>query len=117
MQPEILILDDPATEAAARLAAASGHVVLTGGSTPRGAYELAAERRPDWTDTELWFTDERAVAPDHEFSNYGMVKAALWTGSRPASCTACRASSAHTPAPPSTRGSTSRPAARASTWC
>ncbi|HEY6781327.1 MAG TPA: 6-phosphogluconolactonase [Thermoleophilaceae bacterium] len=77
MQPELQILDDPATEAAARLVAANGHVVLTGGSTPRGAYELAAERRPDWTDTELWFTDERAVGPEHEFSNYGMVKAAL----------------------------------------
>jgi 6-phosphogluconolactonase len=71
------ILDDPATEAAERLVAARGHVVLTGGSTPRGAYERAAERRSDWTDAELWFTDERAVAPDHEFSNYGMVKAAL----------------------------------------
>jgi 6-phosphogluconolactonase len=75
--PEIRILDDPATEAAARLADATGQVVLTGGSTPRSAYELAAERRPDWTDAELWFTDERCVAPDHEFSNYGMVKAAL----------------------------------------
>ncbi len=77
MQPEIRILDDPATEAAARLVEATGQVVLTGGSTPRGAYELAAQRRPDWTDAELWFTDERCVAPDHEFSNYGMVKAAL----------------------------------------
>ncbi len=77
MQPAFHILDDPATEAAARLVEARGHVVLTGGSTPRGAYELAAERRSDWTDAELWFTDERAVPPEHEFSNYGMVKAAL----------------------------------------
>jgi 6-phosphogluconolactonase len=77
VQPEIRILDDPATEAAARLVGATGQVVLTGGSTPRSAYQLAAERRPDWTDAELWFSDERCVAPDHEFSNYGMVKAAL----------------------------------------
>jgi 6-phosphogluconolactonase len=77
VQPEIRILEDPASEAAARLVAATGHVVLTGGSTPRGAYGLAAQQRPDWSDAELWFTDERAVAPNHEFSNYGMVKAAL----------------------------------------
>jgi 6-phosphogluconolactonase len=77
VQPELRILDDPASEAAARLREAAGHVVLTGGSTPRGAYELAAQLRPDWSDTEIWFTDERAVAPDHEFSNYGMVKTAL----------------------------------------
>ena len=77
MQPDIRILDDPATEAAARLAEATGHVVLTGGSTPKGAYERLAELRPDWSGTHIWFTDERAVAPDHEFSNYAMIKGAL----------------------------------------
>jgi 6-phosphogluconolactonase len=77
VQPDIRVLDDPATEAAARLVAASGHVMLTGGSTPKNAYQLAAEQRPDWSGTQIWFTDERAVPPDHEFSNFGMVEAAL----------------------------------------
>lgn len=77
MRPEIRILDDPATEAAAKLASATGHVVLTGGSTPRGAYERVAELRPDWSGVDIWLTDDRAVPPDHEFSNYAMIKTSL----------------------------------------
>lgn len=83
MTVEIVVVEDP--EAAARLAAerlaaaagAGGHVVLTGGSTPRRAYELAAELQPDWSGVELWWSDERCVPPDDERSNYGMAKAAL----------------------------------------
>lgn len=71
------ISDDPAGAAVELLAAASGHVVLTGGSTPRAAYERVAERRRDWSGVEIWFTDERCVAPDHEQSNYGMVERSL----------------------------------------
>ncbi|MFL5780401.1 MAG: 6-phosphogluconolactonase [Thermoleophilaceae bacterium] len=77
---EKLVLDDPAEECARRLvaAAASGaHVALTGGSTPRRAYELAAEMDVDWAGATLWFGDERCVPPDDERSNYGMAKAAL----------------------------------------
>jgi 6-phosphogluconolactonase len=77
MQPDIRILDDPATEAAARLATVTGHVVLTGGSTPKGAYEQVAAARPDWSGVDVWFTDERAVPPGDEFSNYKMIDAAL----------------------------------------
>jgi 6-phosphogluconolactonase len=54
-----------------------GHVVLTGGTTPERAYELAAERNPDWSRTELWWGDERCVPPDDDRSNYGMAKRAL----------------------------------------
>jgi 6-phosphogluconolactonase len=72
------VLDDPA-EAVAELlagaAAAGGHVVLTGGSSPRRAYELAAGRG-GWRAT-VWFSDERCVAPDHEWSNYKMADEAL----------------------------------------
>jgi 6-phosphogluconolactonase len=72
-------------EEAARLVAerlvgqahAGGSIVLTGGSTPRRAYELAAELEPDWSRVELWWGDERCVPPDDERSNYGMAKAAL----------------------------------------
>ena len=57
--------------------AAQGNVVLTGGTSPERAYELAAERRPDWSGAEVWWGDERCVPPDHEWSNYAMAKRAL----------------------------------------
>lgn len=75
--PEVQVTDDPAGAAAERLAVASGQVALTGGSTPRAAYERVAEQRPDWSGVNIWFTDERCVPPDHEHSNYGMTKAVL----------------------------------------
>jgi 6-phosphogluconolactonase len=59
------------------LAEANGHVVLTGGTTPGRAYELAAKLRPDWSSAELWWGDERCVPPEHEWSNYGMAKRTL----------------------------------------
>jgi 6-phosphogluconolactonase len=74
---DIRVLDDPAREAAELLAAAEGHVALTGGSTPRAAYTQAAELRHDWTGVDFWFTDERCVPPDHEHSNFGMAERAL----------------------------------------
>jgi 6-phosphogluconolactonase len=77
---EICIDDDPAAVVAGMLASSArdgGHVVLTGGSTPAIAYELAAKRQPDWSRTELWWGDERCVAPDDERSNYGMAKRTL----------------------------------------
>jgi 6-phosphogluconolactonase len=64
-------------ERLAEQAHAGGSIVLTGGSTPRRAYELAAELEPDWSRAELWWGDERCVPPDDERSNYGMAKAAL----------------------------------------
>ena len=77
---EILVADNPAAEVAGRLAEAArtgGHVVLTGGSSPRAAYELAAGLEQDWTAGEVWWGDERCVPPEDERSNYGMVKHAL----------------------------------------
>jgi 6-phosphogluconolactonase len=61
----------------AEQARAGGSVVLTGGSTPRVAYQLAAELEPDWSRVELWWADERCVPPDDQASNYGMAKRAL----------------------------------------
>ena len=51
--------------------------MLTGGSTPGRAYELASELRRDWSTVELWWGDERAVPPEHEWSNYGLAKRSL----------------------------------------
>jgi len=61
----------------AKQAREGGSIVLTGGSTPRRAYELAAELEPDWSRVELWWGDERCVPPDDERSNFAMAKAAL----------------------------------------
>jgi 6-phosphogluconolactonase len=78
-RPDFRILDDPAGEACALLVEAAGHVVITGGSTPRGAYERAAEQRADWGGVDVWFTDERCVPPDHEHSNYRMAERAWFS--------------------------------------
>jgi 6-phosphogluconolactonase len=80
---EIIVAED--AEAAARLVAerladqalAGGDIALTGGSTPRRAYELAAELEPNWSRASFWWGDERCVPPDDERSNYGMARAAL----------------------------------------
>jgi 6-phosphogluconolactonase len=80
---ELVIVEDDKEVAAvvaerlARAAREGGHVVLTGGSTPKRAYEEAARRAPDWQNVELWWGDERCVPPDHEHSNFGMAKRAL----------------------------------------
>ena len=59
------------------LVAGSGHLCITGGSTPRVAYERAAAARSDWSGVDFWFTDERCVPPDHEHSNFRMADEAL----------------------------------------
>lgn len=82
---EIEVLDDPARACAAMLvgaAAAGDDIVLTGGSTPRAAYEeMAAAIRAvdiDISDARFWFGDERCVPPDDERSNYLMAARALF---------------------------------------
>jgi 6-phosphogluconolactonase len=77
---ETRISEDPVGEAASLLAAAAGsgaHIALSGGSTPRAAYERAAGIDTGWEDATLWLGDERCVPPDHEHSNYRMAKEAL----------------------------------------
>ena len=51
--------------------------MLTGGSTPRDAYAIAAEQDADWSDATVWFSDERCVPPDDADSNFGMADRAL----------------------------------------
>jgi 6-phosphogluconolactonase len=78
--PTFEIVDDPAERCAERLgdaARAGGHIALTGGSTPKLAYERLAAMDVDWPGVSLWWGDERCVPPDDERSNYGMAKAAL----------------------------------------
>jgi len=77
---ELVIVEDVAGAAAERIAAqvrAGGHIALSGGSTPKAAHQKVAAMGLDWSHTQLWFGDERAVAPDHEHSNYRMAKESL----------------------------------------
>lgn len=74
------VSDDPAAACAKLLvdtAAAGGQIVLTGGSTPRVAYEQAATQPDAWEHATLWFGDERCVPPSDERSNYRMADDAL----------------------------------------
>ncbi len=81
MSIEIQVVDDPAQVCADALTAAvetGEHVVLTGGSTPKHAYELTAAQNPQaWQGARLWLTDDRCVAPDDDLSNFKMVKESL----------------------------------------
>jgi 6-phosphogluconolactonase len=49
-------------------------LVLTGGGTPGRAYQLAAEREPDWSAATLWWGDERCVPPEDERSNFRLAR-------------------------------------------
>jgi 6-phosphogluconolactonase len=56
-------------------------IALSGGETPRPLYRLLgssplSERTP-WDHLDLFFGDERAVPPDSDQSNYGMVRQEL----------------------------------------
>jgi 6-phosphogluconolactonase len=56
-------------------------VALSGGSTPRAAYELLGQESTaeqiSWSDVYVYFGDERCVAPDDEQSNYRMAEKAF----------------------------------------
>ena len=84
MTLEIEVVEDPARACGAMLVGASlggGHVVLTGGSTPRAAYaELVAAVKSvglDLGDTTYWLGDERCVPPDDERANARMIEESL----------------------------------------
>lgn len=49
-------------------------VALSGGSSPLDAYRMLAAETIDWNKVHVYWVDERAVAPDHERSNYGQAK-------------------------------------------
>jgi 6-phosphogluconolactonase len=76
-----------ATEAATRLGRAltaaiaergKASLALSGGNTPRPAYEqLAAQPGVDWAKVTVLWIDERAVPPDHARSNYRLAKESL----------------------------------------
>src|SRR3954452_2567337 len=80
MRPDVRVSDQLAEDAARLLVEAAergGHIVITGGSTPKAAYNRAAELGADWSRTEIWFSDERCVGPEHEHSNFRMAQESL----------------------------------------
>ncbi|HTP24601.1 MAG TPA: 6-phosphogluconolactonase [Anaeromyxobacteraceae bacterium] len=58
-------------------------LALAGGSTPKRLYALLAEppfsAEMPWSQTEVFFGDERHVRPDDPESNYGMARDALFS--------------------------------------
>jgi 6-phosphogluconolactonase len=80
-------LEGLANEAASRLARSLretlsrkgiASLALSGGETPRPAYEkLARERGIDWTKIDVYWIDERAVPPGDDRSNYKWGKEKL----------------------------------------
>ena len=77
---ELNIVDDAsaAADAAAAVlveAVRAGRAVgLSGGSTPRVAYERAAGLEADWSTATLWLVDERCVLPADPLSNTRLVQ-------------------------------------------
>ncbi len=58
-------------------------IAVSGGSTPKAAFQLLADpdqpfrKRMPWEALELFWVDERTVPPDHAESNYRMTREAL----------------------------------------
>jgi 6-phosphogluconolactonase len=80
LPPDLHVVDDPTVpvgDLLAEQARRGGSIVLTGGSSPGGAYRRAAELEPDWSKVSLWWGDDRCVPPDDELSNYRLAKETL----------------------------------------
>ncbi len=70
-------------ESAVRRAVAErgvAHVALSGGTTPGRTYELLGADGRELEGLEVWFADERCVAPEDEDSNYLLVQRTLLAG-------------------------------------
>lgn len=83
MGVELVIADDAedaarrTAELLATVAGRGGHIALSGGHTPRRAYELAAELEPSWGSVDVWLGDERCVPADDERANVRLVRESL----------------------------------------
>ena len=77
---ELVVADDPEQVASIvadelnEAARAGRTITLTGGRSPGRAYQLAAEREPNWSKASLWWGDERCVPPDDDRSNYKLAR-------------------------------------------
>ena len=72
-----------AVTAQAAAARGSARIAISGGSTPKAAFQLLADpakpwrARMPWDKLDLYWVDERCVPPDHADSNYRMTREAL----------------------------------------
>ena len=55
----------------------AAHLALSGGGTPKPAYERLGALVPDWSAVHLWFADERCVDPGDPESNARLVRETL----------------------------------------
>lgn len=62
-----------------------GSVVLTGGTTAERVYPELADHGEDWGEIDIFFSDERCVAPTAGASNFGMAQRLLLEHIRPRS--------------------------------
>jgi 6-phosphogluconolactonase len=77
---EIQVEENPAAVVAEMLGEAAergSQIVLTGGSTPKLAYETVARSGANWSGSTVWFSDERCVPPESGLSNFRMATDAL----------------------------------------
>ena len=77
-----LVVESLAGAAAARGRAS---VALTGGASAPPLFALLRARPLPWARTHVFFTDERTVPPDHEWSNYRLAEQGLLQDVSPAS--------------------------------
>lgn len=85
--PDIQTLNTEATQFIVRLAneAIVSHgrftIALSGGSTPKATYSLLGSEpyrsQIDWTQVEIFWSDERCVPPDDKESNYALAQQVL----------------------------------------
>jgi len=66
-------------------------MMLTGGYTAKQLYQHWAVSKP-WNHSKIvyFFGDKRCVPPDHQDSNYGMVKRSLFPKGTPIGCKVIR---------------------------
>ena len=72
--------ENPAAVVAEMLGEAAergSQIVLTGGSTPKLAYEIVSRAGANWSGSTVWFSDERCVPPESGLSNFRMATDAL----------------------------------------
>jgi 6-phosphogluconolactonase len=60
---------------------ASGHVIITGGTTAALVYR-ATWNLDAWDELDIWFSDERCVPPEEDASNFRMAMEALLAATR-----------------------------------
>ena len=76
--PDLIVTTDIAGEAAKRfLDIAPKTLVVAGGNTPRPVYERLAMVPHPWSQTSIYFGDERCVPPTDPASNFRMASEAL----------------------------------------